>query len=124
MSRRPLRFRLFPYTTLFRSATVISTTNGEGELMSAVGVLAPAQGRRFALAGSLAQDVLQSRQVAIEEDLGATQGPLATRLKEVGIDIGPLVMAPLVAHEETLGVLAVARDRRSVPFTTRETQRL
>jgi signal transduction histidine kinase len=107
-----------------QGATVISTTNGEGELMSAVGVLAPAQGRRFALAGSLAQDVLQSRQVAIEEDLSATHGPLATRLKEVGIDIGPLVMAPLVAHEETLGVLAVARDRRSVPFTTRETQRL
>jgi signal transduction histidine kinase len=40
------------------------------------------------------------------------------------IGIGPIIVAPLVAHEVRLGVLAVARDRRSVPFTTRDAQRL
>jgi signal transduction histidine kinase len=35
-----------------------------------------------------------------------------------------VLAAPLVAHEKVLGVLAVARDRRSVPFSTRDAQRL
>ena len=35
-----------------------------------------------------------------------------------------VMVAPLVAHGERLGVLTVARDRRSLPFTTRDAQRL
>src|SRR5205085_11227965 len=48
--------------------------------------------------------------------------PLASRIPD--IPIGPLIVAPLVAHERVLGVLAVARDGRSVPFSTRDAQRL
>jgi signal transduction histidine kinase len=52
----------------------------------------------------------------------STDRPLARRLSD--IPIGPLIAAPLIAHEKVLGVLAVARDRHSVPFTTRDSQRL
>lgn len=103
-------------------ATLISIGDGEAELVSAVGVLAPAQGWRFPLVGSLAREVVESRQVAMVEDFAVTERPLARRMAD--ISIGPLIVAPLVAHERVLGVLAVARDRRSVPFTTRDAQRL
>jgi signal transduction histidine kinase len=103
-------------------ATLISVGEADAELVSAVGLLAPAQGLRFPLAGSLARDVVQSRQVAMVEDFSATHRPLARRMADMSI--GPLIAAPLVAHERVLGVLVVARDRRSVPFSTRDAQRL
>ena len=105
-----------------QGATLVSIGDREGELVSAVGVLAPARGRRFPLAGSLAKEVVASKQVAMIEDFGVSQRPLETRMGD--LDIGPLLVAPLIAHERVLGVLVVARDRRSVPFTTRDAQRL
>lgn len=103
-------------------ATLISTGESEGELVSAVGLLAPAQGRRFPLAGSLARQVVESRQIAMIEDFATSERPLAKRFSD--ISIGPLAIAPLVAHERVLGVLMVARDSHSMPFTTRDSQRL
>jgi signal transduction histidine kinase len=103
-------------------ATLISVGEDEAELVSAVGLLAPAQRWRFPLAGSLARDVVENRRVEMVEDFGVTDRPLAKRMAD--ISIGPLIAAPLVAHERVLGVLVVARDRRSVPFTTRDAQRL
>jgi len=105
-----------------RGASVVLATEAEGELVSAVGILAPAQGRRFSLVGSLAREIVSTRQVAMVEDFSATQRPLARRLSD--IEIGPLLVAPLIAHESVLGVLVVVRDRRSVPFSTRDAQRL
>ena len=103
-------------------ATLISVEADHGELVSAVGLLEPARGWRFPLAGSLARDVVEHRQVVLVEDFGVTERPLARRMAD--ISIGPLIAAPLVAHERVLGVLVVARDRRSVPFSTRDAQRL
>lgn len=103
-------------------ATLISVGESEAELVSAVGFLAAAERRRFPVADSLAAEVLESRQVEMVEDLSTSQRPLGKRLKDIGI--GPIMVAPLVAHEQKLGVLAVARDLHSVPFTTREGQRL
>jgi signal transduction histidine kinase len=103
-------------------AAIVSVDGREGEIVSAVGVLTPALGSRFPLMGSLAHEVLGARQVAMVEDFSLTERPLARRLAETSI--GPLIVAPLVAHEQVMGVLAVARDRRSVPFTTRDAQRL
>ena len=56
------------------------------------------------------------------EDLTILNRPLGRRLMDIGI--GPIIVAPLIAHDVRLGVLAVARDRRSMAFTTRDTQRL
>jgi len=105
-----------------QGASLIATGETEGELLSAVGLLAPARGRRFPLTGSLAREAVESRQVAMVEDLGVSSRPLMTRLSD--ISIGPVLVAPLIAHESVLGVLLVARDRHSVPFTTRDSQRL
>ncbi|HEU4993234.1 MAG TPA: ATP-binding protein [Gemmatimonadaceae bacterium] len=103
-------------------ATVVSAGEHEGELVSAVGLLGPAQGRHFSLIGSLAREIFETRQVAMVEDFSTSRRPLAKRLSD--IPIGPLIVAPLIAHERVLGVLVVVRDRRSMPFTTREAQRL
>jgi signal transduction histidine kinase len=105
-----------------QGAAIVSVEESEGVLVSAVGVLAPARDRRFSLAGSLARDVLESRDVAMVDDFGGTDKPLATRLRD--IPIGPLLVAPLIAHERPLGVIVVARDRWTAAFTPRECQRL
>ena len=103
-------------------AMIISAGEREGELIAASGLLAPAVGRRFSLVKSLAREVIETRQVVLVEDFSASQRPLAKRLAD--ILIGPLVVAPLIAHERVLGVLGVVRDRHSVAFTTRDSQRL
>jgi signal transduction histidine kinase len=103
-------------------AMIVAAGEREGELISATGLLAPAAGRRFSLFESLAREVIETKQVAMVDDFSASQRPLARRLAD--IPIGPLVVAPLIAHERVLGVLAVVRDRHSVSFTTRDAQRL
>jgi signal transduction histidine kinase len=103
-------------------ATLISMHGREGELVTAVGLLEPARGWRFPTGGSLAREVADSRRVIMIEDFAVTERPLARRMTEVSI--GPLMAAPLVAHEQVLGVLVVARDRRSQPFNTGEGRRL
>jgi len=103
-------------------AAIISVEGKEGEIVSGVGGLTAAIGARFPLTGSLAQEVLGDRRVAMVEDFSSTDRPLARRMAEPAI--GPLIVAPLLAHEQVLGVLAVSRDRRSVPFSTRDAQRL
>ena len=105
-----------------QGAAIISVEGKEGEIVSGVGAMAGAAGSRFPLTGSVAQEVLGDKRVAMVEDFSATDRPLARRLSEPGI--GPLIVAPLIAHEQVLGVLAVSRDRRSVPFSTRDVQRL
>lgn len=105
-----------------QGAAIIAAQGGEGELVSAIGLFAPAVGRRFPLRGSIAREVLEKREVAMVEDFSASDRPLTKRMTDVSV--GPLLVAPLIAHERVLGVLAVARDRQSVPFTTREAQRL
>jgi len=105
-----------------QGATLVSVEENDGILVSAVGLLAPALGRRFPMAGSLARQALESRQVVMVEDFSATERPLALRVND--IPIGPLLVAPLIAHERVLGLLVVARDRRSIPFMTRDSQRL
>lgn len=103
-------------------AMLISAADGVATFVSAVGFLAPAQRRTMPLAGSLVREVLDKRQPIMIEDLTILNRPLGRTLRDIGV--GPIIAAPLVAHEQHLGVLAVARDRRSVPFTTRDVQRL
>jgi len=103
-------------------ATIISAQGDEGEVVSAVGLLAPATGRRFPLRGSLAREVLEKREVATLDDFSASERPLIRRVPD--LSVGPIVVAPLVAHERVLGVLAVARRRHATPFSAREAKRL
>ena len=104
-------------------AAVIRAVNEvDGELVATAGALGPARFLRFALAGSLAQEVLESKKVMMVEAFSESDRPLARMIP--GVEIGPMLLAPLGAHEALLGVLVITRDPRSVAFGSRESQRL
>lgn len=103
-------------------AAVLKTMGNQGELVTAIGALAPARRQRFGLPGSLAREVLRTRDVIAIEDFGASSRPLAQIMPN--LRVGPLVLAPLIAHEVILGVIAVTRDPGARPFTPFEARRL
>jgi signal transduction histidine kinase len=103
-------------------AAVLKATATEGELVAATGPLAPAIGRRFALPGSLARQVLRTRDVVSVPDFSAAARPLLRVVPD--IQVGPILLAPLIAHDTILGVLIVTRDRDASVFSDREIHRL
>jgi signal transduction histidine kinase len=103
-------------------AGVLKTVGNEGELVAAVGSLTVAFGRRFALPGSLAREVLRTRDVVAVPDFSNSARPLAKVTPE--LRVGPMLLAPLIAHGVVLGVLTVTRDIGASPFSMRESHRL
>lgn len=103
-------------------AGVLKAIANQGELVAATGPLSVAQGRRFALPGSLAREVLRTRDVVSVADFSASARPLMRVVPDVRV--GPMLLAPLIAHDTVLGVLIVARDRAAPPFGPREVHRL
>ncbi len=103
-------------------AGVLRTVGSDGELVAAVGALTVAFGRRFALSGSLAREVLRTRDVVAVPDFSSSTRPLAIVTPE--LRVGPMLLAPLIAHDVVLGVLAVTRDIGAAPFSARESHRL
>ena len=103
-------------------AVVLRTNATHAEIVAAVGIATEVRGARFALAGSLTEEAIATREVAMVEDFSHSNRPLTQILTQ--LEIGPLLVAPLIAHDRILGSLGVMRDVRSVPFTTREGQRL
>ncbi|HEY9228622.1 MAG TPA: histidine kinase dimerization/phospho-acceptor domain-containing protein, partial [Gemmatimonadaceae bacterium] len=103
-------------------AAVLKAIGNEGELVAATGLLASARGRRFALPGSLAREVIRTRDVVSLDDFSASGRPL-TRVAP-DLRIGPIILAPLIAHDVILGVLTVTRDPGEPIFTRREAHRL
>ncbi len=103
-------------------AAVLRALPNEGELIAASGPLVVARGRRFALPGSLLREVQRTRDVVAVSDFSGSTRPLSDVMPE--IRIGPMLLAPLIAHDVMLGVLAVTRDLGTPPFSRRETSRL
>ena len=103
-------------------AAVLKAVANEGELVGAVGKLAVARNRRFSLPGSLAREVIRTRDVVAVADFNASARPLVAVVPEV--KIGPMLLAPLIAHDVILGVIAVTRDVGDRPFVAREISRL
>jgi signal transduction histidine kinase len=103
-------------------AAVLKSVANEGELVAAIGPLAVARGRRFALSGSLAREVIRTRDVVSVEDFSGSARPLTRVAPDLGL--GPMLLAPLIAHDVILGVLAVTRDTGETPFSGREAHRL
>jgi signal transduction histidine kinase len=56
------------------------------------------------------------------EDFSGTSRPLTRAVPDVRV--GPMLLAPLIAHDTMLGVLIVTRDRGGPVFTKREAHRL
>jgi signal transduction histidine kinase len=103
-------------------AAVLKAVGNEGELVAAIGPIAVARGRRFALTGSLAREVIRTRDIVSVDDFSGSARPLTKVAPDLGL--GPMLLAPLIAHDVMLGVLAVTRDTGGVPFSAREAHRL
>ena len=103
-------------------AAVLRLTGHDGEVVAAAGPMSVALGRHFPLRDSVASEVVRSRGVVAVENFSASMRPLARVVSE--LRIGPLLAAPLIAHDVTLGVLAVVRGPHAVGFSGRDTQRL
>jgi signal transduction histidine kinase len=103
-------------------AAVLKAVANEGELVAAIGSLGIARGRRFALPGSLAREVLRTRDVVVVENFSGSARPLLRVVPDVRV--GPMLLAPLMAHEVILGVIAVTRDMGAPVFSKRDAHRL
>jgi signal transduction histidine kinase len=105
-----------------QGAAVLKAVANEVELVAAVGSLALALNRRFALPGSLAREVIRTRDVVAVADFNTSGRPLVGVVPEV--KIGPMLLAPLIAHGVILGVISVTRNEGASPFSKQEMDRL
>jgi signal transduction histidine kinase len=103
-------------------AAVLRGTAEEGEVVSTVGSMQVGLSRRFPLDGSVVREALQSKGVVSVEDFTAAQRPLARLVPE--LRIGPVLAAPLIAHDKLFGFLAVVRGEGAPSFSAREARRL
>jgi signal transduction histidine kinase len=103
-------------------AAVLRAVANDGELVAAVGSLSIALNRRFALPGSLAREVIRTRDVVAVADFNSSGRPLVAVVPEV--KIGPMLLAPLIGHDVILGVIAVTRSVGARPFSPLELDRL
>ena len=103
-------------------AAVLRGSGAEGEVVSATGAMLLGLEQRFPLDGSVAMEALQSRGVVSVENFADSQRPLARIVPD--LRIGPMLAAPLIAHDRLLGVLTVVRGEHAPAFSTREAQRL
>jgi signal transduction histidine kinase len=103
-------------------AAVLRGAGSEGEVVSAAGAMTLGLKRRFSLDGSVAKEALESGGVVSVENFTASQRPLARIVPE--LRIGPMLAAPLIAHERLLGILTVVRGDRAAAFLPTEAQRL
>ena len=103
-------------------SAVLRVLGHQGEVVAAVGDLAPAAGHTFPLAGSLLAQVSREMGVVREDNYRASGRPLMREVPELAL--GPMMVAPLQAQGEMLGVLAVARGMGGTPFGTRDVEHL
>ncbi len=95
-------------------AAVLRVIEAQGEVVAATGDLLEASGTFFELKGSLLMDAITSDSIITERNYGASNRPLMRVRPE--LSIGPLMIAPLRAHSEMLGVIAVARGAGAAAF--------
>ena len=103
-------------------AAVVKADGDTGDILAASGMLAPTQGRRFALRGSLLMEMQAKREIVAVADVQSDARPITRAAPEVRI--GPMLIAPLVAHDSLIGGLAVAREPGAQPFGHAEKERL
>ncbi|MDB4889851.1 MAG: hypothetical protein JWL61_1706 [Gemmatimonadetes bacterium] len=103
-------------------AAVLRVVDHQGEVVAAAGDLLPAQGRCFDLDGSLLEKAITEQVIVSESQFRDSGRPLMRAVPQLAL--GPVILAPLHAHGETLGVLAVARGVGAKPFRAREIDRL
>lgn len=99
-------------------ASVILVNDGEGHVVAATGRGLAAPGARFPLEGSLTTDAIRMR-ATVTTDNYADSYPDRTSAG-TGYRPGPVMVTPLLAHEQLLGVLIVSRAADATPFSRAE----
>jgi signal transduction histidine kinase len=103
-------------------AAVLRLTASVAEVVAASGGLLPARGRCFESHGSLLEESIVRDEVVAEEHFSESGRPLMRAMPE--LTLGPVLAAPLRAHGDALGVLAVTRAVGDQPFSQGERERL
>ncbi len=103
-------------------AAVLRVTSNLGEVVAASGDLLVARGRCFELVGSMLEEAVQRGELVAEDNYNGANRPLQRVVPELAL--GPVLAAPLRAHGETLGVLAISRPIGGRPFRARDAERL
>ena len=96
--------------------------DGTGEFIAVAGDAGHLEGRTFPLGGSLIARVLASGAPVVLDNY-ESDSPFFRAVAEEET-LGAIVMTPLVAHGETLGVFGLARRRGEPPFTDADLSRL
>lgn len=105
-------------------ATVIQIEEDRGRAVASVGMLVPLRGRDFLMGGSLAEHAIAARVPVTVKDFLSEYPNHAWTDAAREVDAGPLLLAPLFAHDELMGIVAVTRRRGREPFTSREIRRI
>ena len=105
-------------------ATVIEIEEERGRAVASVGMLVPLRGREFLMGGSLAEHAIATRTPVTVDDFQTEYPNHAWSEAAREVDAGPLLLAPLFAHDELMGIVAVTRQHGGEPFTTREIRRI
>jgi len=106
---------------LLRPATGEGTED-EGVIVAAAGRNQPLLGVVFPLAGTLIERAATERATIVASG-EETHSAFFLR-HNVAMQVGPLLLTPLVAHERVLGVLGVSRTTDLPPFDARAGERL
>jgi PAS domain S-box-containing protein len=104
--------------------TVIQIQEERGRAVASVGILAPLHGREFLVGGSLAERAIRLRMpVAVDDFLREYPNhPWTDAALEV--NAGPILFAPLFAHDSLMGIVTVARLRGTEPFGHDDVRRI
>jgi signal transduction histidine kinase len=112
-----------------RGGTVAQIEGEMGTFICIVGHPEELRDRRFRVAGTLTDRALREyrhtrRLTSARADVGEADDSAFYPYLADGRVVGPLLLAPLGAHGELLGVLAVSRALGEPPFSDRDEQRL
>ncbi|CAN5554354.1 hypothetical protein BH09GEM1_BH09GEM1_10100 [soil metagenome] len=99
-------------------AAVLRVLEAQGEVVAAIGGLEAARGSFFELKGSLLMDAITQDTLVAEHEYQNSGRPLIRVLPD--LPIGPILVAPLRAHNEMLGVISVSRGVAASPFAANE----
>jgi Signal transduction histidine kinase len=103
-------------------ASVLRMIDAQGEVVAATGDLAMSRGTFFELEGSLLMDAITQDALVAETNYRESGRPLMRVLPEM--PVGPIMVAPLRAHDEMLGVISVSRGVDAVAFDEGEMDEL
>ncbi|HEU4565204.1 MAG TPA: ATP-binding protein [Gemmatimonadaceae bacterium] len=105
-------------------AAVLEIADARAVAVASTGLLEYIRGQSHAIPGSLAERAIAERGAVRVDDYPSEFAGRAFGDVSRAAGVGPILLAPLTAHGETLGLLTVARARGTAVFGDREIQRV